>query len=641
MLESKMNDGRVTYEDTTTGIEYSTQVMGLEAIAKREAEESPLDELLQKVDLTSPLEIPLDSGKILNITKEDFISYYLPADATGPEKAKCFNETRAAGLNPAIKGDCHYFRTGSGPLSLFVGYHVYVRKAYANGLEHIGKPELVYDEETGQLDSCIITLEIEGRKEFVWETWYSEVEGQTKGQTNKRWAKAGRQMLIKCSVTNTLRMAGIATLGILPPMVDEMPDFPASGQRSLTDAQVEGHELPEAALGEVTATTHQVDMTPFRKKYFGMLKELGMTFKSDEERRSWQRQMFGVESFSGLDVEGYANVFATMADFKAELKSKEEPDPDPDPPQASVMDVKLTSYDGDGNVIPPIPRSESVKDDPDTSGTEEKDTPDDVFLLTDETHKEIKLALRAFPEQAYGTIGSKAFRDWAANLIGHRWKAIKSILEDEGKTIVAHLKAERGELDLAAKATGGVPKPEPEAKEGTRERDGEITEDFVDGIPGEPQDDPGGTEDNGSHIMEQYLLKANLRFKTRRDRSLWEKDKELPHDVPMGDWPESEWTRGYALLEGVPQIVYINPEQFEEIQMLIDGMPAKFAGANASLGSQEFRTFRFKILERKITAWEQVTESEAADIILQMKDAVQDENERIERQAEANKPTVI
>jgi hypothetical protein len=295
---------------------------------QEEEQEDALESLLSKVDMSSPLEIPLDNGQIFSISQEQFISYWLPKDATREEKAKCFNETRAAGLNPAIKGDCFYFRTGDSPLGLFVGYHVYVRKAYANGLNHIHRPELIYDEETGKLSSCIITLEIEGRPDMVWETWYDEVEGQTRGDANKRWIKAPRQMLIKCSITNTLRLSGIATLGILPPAVEEMPDFPAPGYRTLTEGQldrwkgapqamIDKQEFAEkdwhsmfsverdAEIGEVSAENHQVDMSAFRRTYFKALEKRNI-LQDKTERRNMQEEKTGKRHTGDWGPEEYA-----------------------------------------------------------------------------------------------------------------------------------------------------------------------------------------------------------------------------------------------------------------------------------------------------------------------------------------------
>ncbi len=570
---------------TTADRSNETTTMGQQQPTEDEAQDTALDELLEKVDLTSPLEIPLDSGKVLNITKEDFISYYLPADATGPEKAKCFNETRAAGLNPAIKGDCHYFRI-DGTLSLFVGYHVYVRKAYRNGLEHIGKPELVYDEETGQLDSCIITLEIEGRKEFVWETWYSEVEGQTKGQTNKRWAKAGRQMLIKCSVTNTLRMAGIATLGILPPMVDEMPDFPTSGQRTLTPAQAEGHELPEVSLGEVTATTHQIDMTPFRKTYFRALKERNI-LQDDKGRKDWQQTMTGKRSTSDWDVADYA----TAMDV---IHKVEKPGPDPDPPATESV-------------------PESVTDDPASSGTEEKDTPDEDFLITKETLEAIKHELAIFPDKQYRTMRSIAFKTFASEVVGVELDTfnIKVILESDGQDIVTVLQEQRAELELAEKAAQGIPKAEPEDDpednpSGTQA--GEITEDFV------------TINEDDVDFIEPYIHKAHARFSTKLQRKQWEGKNELP-DLMIGDWPKSELKRGIEMLDDVPEIVNCTSQQRAVMESLVQDMPNKYGG---TLHKQPFKTFIFKIVERKIEHLSELTESEASDIIHEMNDAIQD-----------------
>ena len=54
---------------------------------QEEEQEDALESLLSKVSLADPLEIPLDSGKMLMIDREQF-RYYLPKDATEEEQEK-------------------------------------------------------------------------------------------------------------------------------------------------------------------------------------------------------------------------------------------------------------------------------------------------------------------------------------------------------------------------------------------------------------------------------------------------------------------------------------------------------------------------------------------------------------------------
>lgn len=603
-------------------------------------EPDALDELLEKVSLDDPLEIPMKDGRILSIDKERFIKYYLPRDATNEEAFHCFNQTRAAGLSPLIQGECHYFRTGGNPLRLFTGYPVYLRKAYAEDLMHIEKPDIEFGETMGQDPiSCTITLTMKSeRPDFIWTTWFDEVKGVTKGnQLNSRWQKAPNQMFIKCAVVNTLRMSGLVDF-TLPYIIEEMGDPIMEGYRTLTEAQAEGHELPEASLGEVKADYH-IDTTPMRKRYRGKIAKLEL-FPNDIQRKIWQEEVIGKKSTSDWDAMDYLEAIDQISSGKAAAWIQEhliKPDPDPDPPATEKAAESVTDD-------PDAPHYHSGTDTSEMIGAEtteeqeEKDTPDEDFLIKPETLEAIKHELSIFPDKQYQTMRSNAFKAFAAEVVGVELETfnIKVILESDGQDIVTVLQEQRAELELAAKATQGVPKPEPEDDPenvidmgGPRDDSGtqteEITEDFVD------------IDEDDVDFIEPYIHKAGARFPTKLQRKQWESKNELP-DLTIGDWPVTELKRGIALLEGVPEIVPMTDEQFGEMQELIIGMPERY---HQNLGSQDFRTFRFKIVERKINTMRELTELEASDIIHEMTDAVAQENERIERMAEANKPTVI
>jgi|GEM_PF-4856294 len=263
----------------------------------------------------SPLDLPMPGGRKLLLTKEQFMAYYLPKDASREEKFHCFNQTRAAGLSPLIQGECHYFRTGDRPLSLYTGYPVYLRKAYANGLEHIAKPDIEFNED-GKPVSCTITLTIKDRELFIWTTWFDEVALRTKGgQLNSRWTKAPIFQFIKCSSVNTFRFSGIVDFA-LPYIIEEMDDPIAAGYRTLTQSQLDAHaeQEEEASAGVVDAASHQVDMRPFRMKYFGMIEEIGI-LQDEELRQNFQERITGKRHLGDMDTEDYVKLFeAVIAD---------------------------------------------------------------------------------------------------------------------------------------------------------------------------------------------------------------------------------------------------------------------------------------------------------------------------------------
>lgn len=502
------SDGKTRFQDIETSKVYNDLPDGGEIETQTETQEetkaSILDGLLAKVDMSDPLEIVMDSGQILSITQEQFISYWLPTDATRSEKAKCFNETRAAGMNPAIRGDCHYFRTGGGQLSLYVGYHVYLRRAYANGLNHIHKPELIYDETTGKLESCIITLEIEGRPNFIWETWYSEVVAERNGVPNARWVKAERQMTIKSSLTNTFRNSGIATLGILPTAIEEMPDFPAPGYKNLTQHQLDtlGVEEGKAKLGPVTATDHQIDLTPLRRNYRGKIAEREI-FVDDTQRKMWQSEIIGKASTADWDALDFNNATSEIESGRCEKWVQDnQPKPGPDKPssgddflenspnlpeeyQESGSDTQEQLFLAEASTrfatpearekwcltlfLPPVPRekwsgtdyaqatksvfvlpeiaAQNATDDtaqggtqPETTEGQERSEDSPEWDITGKTRKRIGELLVEL--KIYNTPRSPEFKARIKTLIGRELLRMQSMTEAEGRAIVASLSEE-------------------------------------------------------------------------------------------------------------------------------------------------------------------------------------------------------
>ncbi len=265
--------------------------------------------------LESPLVVIDGTGNEIELNRARFIRYYLPSGATEEEIFHCYQQTRATGLNPMIPGECHYFKTGDRPMRLFTGYQVYTRKAYASGLIHIHKPDITFDE-NGKPEECTITLQIKDRPDFVWTTWFDEVKSVTRdGKLNARWNKAGIFQFIKCSVVNTLRWSGLVEFS-LPYIVEEMDEPVVEGYRSITQEQLDAHESAGITVGEVSASHHQKDLSKERKHYFVRLKEAGIEFADDEERRSFQEDHTGKPSTEDWGVEDYL----TMGDVIAEIR---------------------------------------------------------------------------------------------------------------------------------------------------------------------------------------------------------------------------------------------------------------------------------------------------------------------------------
>lgn len=386
-----------------------------------------LEAVLEKTELTldSPIEIAMGDGRTLSIPKLKFIEYYLPKDATQAEKFHCFNQTRASQLSPLIQGECHYFRTGGRPLRLFTGYPVYLRKAYAAGMKHIEEPDLTFDE-AGDPVSCTITIHIGGdRPAFSWTTYFSEVVGMTGTVRNSRWLKAPIFQFIKCATVNTLRWSGLVDFS-LPAIQAEMESEPAAeNMRSIPQEMIDRYE--EITPGEVSASGHQMDLSPLRIKYFTKLQDPGI-FDNDEQRHKWQEEIIGCISVSDWNLENY-------------MKADDE-----------IESGRIHQWVQDSKAKPEDEkRSQSVTDEPDEGKTQQRaqEPPEpikdagDVTLLK-ETHNEIKELLPQFPEQRYPSMGSKVFRERAYAIIGHKYRGIFTILESEGQKIIEKLTAQLG-----------------------------------------------------------------------------------------------------------------------------------------------------------------------------------------------------
>lgn len=425
-------------------------------IEETEEKENALESLLSKVDLNDPVLVDDARGNEVAITKEQFISYYMPPTASQLEAFHCFQQVRASGLNLLIPGECYFFKTGEGPVQMFTGYKAYLRLAYANGLVHIQQPELVFDEITGLPVSCTITLEIEGRENFTWTTWYSEVVGESQGKPNKRWLKAPNQMTIKCSVTNTLRMSGLADFS-LPYVVEEMGDPVADGFRTLTEEQLDAHgvetdrwkaaphkmvdkeRFEEAILGTVDAADHQVDLSPFRKTYFGALEKRVMLWE-DSDRRTWQEEQGLPASTSDWTVEDYAKAMDIIHTI---------PIPEPAEVDQSGADEFL---DNEPDV--PIEHAEEAAQ-PETPA--EPAEGDEPFLITDDTVAALNKILLEFENQKeLRGIKSSGFHKFAETAIEHPYVGLRKILDSDGILILNALKVklalERSETQEPATA---------------------------------------------------------------------------------------------------------------------------------------------------------------------------------------------
>lgn len=431
---------------------------------QKEEQESPLDSLLKKVSLFDPLEIPDYAGNIVEVSKDYFINYYLPKNATEQEKFHCFQAVRATGLSLLIPGECYFFKTGDDPIKLFTGYMAYLRKAYAAGLEHIEKPEIEFgNDPDGYPFSCTIKIQIKDREDMEWTTWFAEVAGTTKEGLNKRWKKAPIQMLIKCAIVNLLRLSGLVDF-TMPYTVDEMPDPVVDGYRTLTETQLSAHDMDgkrveinlgerdaadraeeigrlkaisgsKAEIGDVDAAHHQVDMNEFRRKYFKALAKRGMfqdECDGDNSRHEWQELTTGKASITDWGITEYSDAMDALSEIPLI--------PDPETPPAEAKPEGDTEAAGDTGGDDTQGEADEGQNDA-TETAEQDDTPASKATL-----KTLTDLVKTFPGAKYMTIRSDSFKERAKDVIGRWAQTIADLTEAEALAIAASLRDEKASI---------------------------------------------------------------------------------------------------------------------------------------------------------------------------------------------------
>lgn len=436
---------------------------------EEKAREDALVELLGKVNLNDPVIVEDARGKEVAITKQQIIDFYLPEDTNQLEAFHCVQQLRASGLNILIKGQCHFVKFGDGALSLYTGYEVYLARAYNNGMEHMEEPVWEIGED-GLPVSCTLTIHIKDRKPFTRTTRYAEVVAMKNNMPNSRWKRAPFQMTEKCTIVNTLRLSGIAAVESLPHAVEEMGDSVADGYRTLTQEQLDDHDVEqaEAAPGDVTASTHQVDTGKDRKRYFVLIGDMKL-FANDDQRKACQVHFTGKESAADFDHDDFSEMFAMIASGKVAQWVQDNP-PKPDPP-APGTDEFLENLDdvpeehqesADENAAESNAddaaqgdtQTEAEKEqeatageivDDDWAGTADK-AMDASAEATSEwdvkssTRKQIGVQLVAL--NIYDSPRSDKFKDRIEKLIGRRLLKMQAMMEVEGQKIIASLDEE-------------------------------------------------------------------------------------------------------------------------------------------------------------------------------------------------------
>ncbi|KKL25691.1 hypothetical protein LCGC14_2402760, partial [marine sediment metagenome] len=515
---------------------------GTETQEEEQAEESPLESLLGKVDLSAPLEVEDYRGNLVQVPKDKFIQYYMPPNASPEEAFHCMQAVRATGLNLFAPGECYFFKTGEGPVKLFTGYMAYLRKAYAAGLEHIQKPDIDFgDDPSGYPVSCTITIKIKGRDDMEWTTWFSEVAGTMKEGLNKRWKKAPIQMLIKCAIVNILRLSGLVDF-TMPYTIDEMDDPVMDGYRTLTQEQLDtlGVEEEPPTPGKVTADYHK-PIDEWRKAYHATWRDEGI-FADDDQRHAWENDIFGKTS-SEFDFTEYRQAFKEFdsgraAQWVKDNRAKPEPDPpatakekptdgddflenSPDvPPKqmfldegekrfASGADLEKWCYEKVSEIpvsdwrddifvmaVPALTKLPLLA----TDDAGQPNTPTDTTLMiTPATQKALSKVVKEFPGAIYMTIASKSFRARAQDTIGHAIDSVSDLEEVEAQAIIAALEDEKAAINETGPRV-------------TSENVGEeITEDFVDegSGPSPPEDpEPWFNSPEFAEQLNAYMIRA-------------------------------------------------------------------------------------------------------------------------------------
>lgn len=586
--------------------------------------ETILEQMIVKID--DPVMVDDARGNLVSLGTKAFELYFCKG-ATMEELFHCVNQVRATGLNPLVPGECYFFKTGDRPMSLFVGYPVYLRKAKEAGLETLS---FEFDDDNSPT-RCTVTLTIKDREPFTWPTWFDEVAATTRGnELNARWKKAPRQMFIKCAVVNTIRMSLLLADSTLPYTVEEMGDPVADGYRTLTQPQLDAYseqEGQEVSVGEVSAENHQVDLSAERKRYFKRLKKAGIVFANDEDRRKWQAEQLGDDkaSLNSWVATDYMEMGDIISEIRlGKLTGKEEPetteaeeeeDLQEDIDAGRMSEAAIAEVENhpenypDADTPPKTQEEQEEEQDGGKDATERPDrgSTDEPFLITNSTKKKLAALILRFEGFPYGkTIRTQKFKQRALEIADANYDDINAMLESDGILVLNALNTE------LVKSQGEVIDP-----------------------------DPLNQGDENPNNMEIYITKRALRFPSFSAWRQWERENDLPSEA-IAKWDPDDVKRGIALLESVTPLAeipaeqpkMITGEQYGEMETLIGAMPERF---HNSLASEAFRDFAGKNMKprRPWPGIKELTEVEASDIILAMGDTAQDEKNRITELASA------
>lgn len=628
MYEKMMRSGKEAYIDTTSGkiitVEEHQRLEAEPGLGEVESESTTaLDELLSVIDLDSPLMVTDYAGNKLPIDKERFVRYYMPQGATQSEVYHCYQAVRASGLSLLVPGECYFFKTADGPIKLFTGYPAYLRKAYANGLEHIEKPEIEFDE-NGKPILCTITLKIKGRPDHIWPTYFDEVAGAIAGgKLNKRWTKAPIFQLIKCATVNALRFSGLVDF-TLPHIVDEMPE--RLDERGFWEGMETGTDDTKSlnlTAGEVSATHHQVDLAALRRTYFGMVmpkKENGVIvspglFTDDDQRHRWQLHISGSESASDWGVEDYAEAFRLINSGEAAKWVAEDNKPDSDPPDDVEViqkpekpepgakgfpadDAQMTEEETTAFFRGETERREDQATTKDGTPVEEavKDAVREGVKQTEELdnvrQEFFDLAKRKFASDEDATI-------FARTILGARNTAWS--IED-CKTLIA----EASEMDDYK--AGEIPVKNAVENDGEESVENEVylgdqIVDLLDGYEG--------------NIRNDFASLAAEKFPVMAERMEWVTTNIKP---PDGSWTDDDYAKGIILLrelpdgsqddgDGLPPI--LTGETYDAIRKLV-------IASGVLMRSKEFRDKAKGIIGHKYNAFKTIREHEGQKILAEL-----------------------
>jgi hypothetical protein len=557
-----------------------------------------LDRVLERVDLNDPLLITESSGAQVEVSRTDFFKYFMPAGSSAAEAFHCFQAVRATGLNIFAPGECYFFKTGNNPVRLFVGYKAYIRKAYEGGMIHIEPPEIVFEENKRTPYMVTITVKIAGRPDFRWPTYFAEVAGRKGDGLNERWRRAPIQMLIKCAIVNLLRISGLCDFsGPLPYAIEEIDDPTVYGYRTLTQADLdefsetgadsESGEVVEMEIGAVTADTHHIDMDQFRRSYFKRLKAMKFEFETDKLRREFQKNEFGFESVSDLDVEQWLTVFAKLGQLeeqnRALLNGQRKPAHDEGEEEGDPLDPQKPT-DGPTNAV-----ETAVTPGGQAEGASELIEAEAaaVVHVKQETIAELRGILQVFPGRKYFTIRSRTFLRRASEIIKRDIGSVTDMTDSEGQTVCEHLRLEKAGIERGPERAGrGVPESVSEAPD-----------------------------------VQSDMAVRLAKLQKERAEAIAAAEAEAAEVSEEGKTEEKE------------AAARMNDGQFELMTVLIEQMPPRFT----SIGSSNFRDLIFQTVKRKFQAIRDLTEDEAQDVLHVMHDMIDDENARLERLEEANK----